>query len=85
MTLLAKLTILLELQYKTHAKKRQGTLSFSKISKVLHAMKYSYGSICCQEIATCSSWTNRAFYEVLKNTVINLFILRKKSIFAALN
>lgn len=48
-------------------------------------MKYSYGSICCQEIATFSSWTNRAFYEVLKNTVINLFILRKKSIFAALN
>lgn len=48
-------------------------------------MKYVYGSICCQEIATFSLWTNRAFYEVLKNTEINLFILRKKSIFAALN
>ncbi len=58
MTLLAKLTILLELQYKTHAKKRQGALSFSKNSKVLHAMKYAYGSICCQEFAACSSWTN---------------------------
>ena len=31
-------------------------------------MKYVYGSICCQEIATFSLWTNRAFYEVLKNT-----------------
>ncbi len=39
MTLLAKLTILLELQYKTHAKKRQGALSFSKNSKVLHKMR----------------------------------------------
>ena len=58
MTLLAKLTILLELQYKTHAKKRQGALSFSKNSKVLNAMKYVYGSICCQEIATFSLWTN---------------------------
>ena len=48
-------------------------------------MKYSYGSMRCQEFAACSSWTNRAFYEILKNTVINLFILRKKSIFAALN
>ncbi len=58
MTLLAKLTILLELQYKTHAKKRQGALSFSKNSKVLHAMKCACSSMRYQEFAACSSWTN---------------------------